>query len=311
MKTRLSLVRAMLFALLACLAATAFCAERNIVDAAGRAVRVPAQPLRLLALSEIDLDTLLALKIKPVGATAGRGQGGMPRYLGAAAAGLASVGNFGSPVLDLVIGLQPDLILVGSLPDPELLAQLDKIAPTVVSYKQGEDWQVALRRIAGAVGRSGQAEVLLADYHRRATALRERLGAQANATVSVVRWNPQGPSYMLKDAFASLVLADLKLRRPVAQSQPGVAHSPPLNLEALSRIDADWLFVGTLNAGGQASDALAAARQSPAFRQLGAVQKGHMVAVDGSLWTSPGGPLAALAILDDVEKAMLGHQRKF
>ncbi|HWW04184.1 iron-siderophore ABC transporter substrate-binding protein [Collimonas sp.] len=284
---------------------SAFSAERAIVDAAGRAVRVPVQPQRVLALSEIDLDSLLALKIKPVGATNGRGQGGMPHYLGNAVSGLASVGNFGSPVLDLVIAAQPDLILVGSLPDPELLAQLSKIAPTVVSYKQGEDWQLALRRIAEVVGRPAQADALLSAYRRRAETLRGKLGAQANATVSVVRWNPQGPSYMLKDAFASLVLADLKMRRPAAQMQAGVAHSPPLSLEALSRIDADWLFVGTLNTS-QANDALSAARQSPAFRQLGAVQKGHMVAVDGSLWTSPGGPLAALAILNDVEKAMLG-----
>jgi len=309
MTIRLSSIRAMLFALsaisMAFFTVSAFSAERAIVDAAGRAVRVPVQPQRVLALSEIDLDSLLALKIKPVGATNGRGQGGMPHYLGNAVSGLASVGNFGSPMLDLVIAAQPDLILVGSLPDPELLAQLSKIAPTVVSYKQGEDWQLALRRIAEVVGRPAQADALLSAYRRRAETLRGKLGAQANATVSVVRWNPQGPSYMLKDAFASLVLADLKMRRPAAQMQAGVAHSPPLSLEALSRIDADWLFVGTLNTS-QANDALSAARQSPAFRQLGAVQKGHMVAVDGSLWTSPGGPLAALAILNDVEKAMLG-----
>ncbi|MFC5475414.1 ABC transporter substrate-binding protein [Paraherbaspirillum soli] len=301
----MKILLSLMFALLT--AASAFGAERSIVDAAGRTVVVPAQPQRLLALSELDLDALLALKIKPVGATAGRGQSGMPRYLGSAAAGLASVGNFGSPVLDLVIGLQPDLILVGGLPDPELLAQLGKIAPTVVSYKPGDDWQAALRRIAAVVGRPAQADAFLSEYRSRAEALRGRLGSQADATVSVVRWNPQGPSYMLKDAFASLVLADLKLRRPAAQMQPGAAHSPPLSLEALSKIDGDWLFVGTLSAGGQASDALAAARQSPAFRQLGAVRNGHMVAVDGSLWTSPGGPLAALAILADVERAMVGR----
>ncbi|MDP5008500.1 MAG: ABC transporter substrate-binding protein, partial [Glaciimonas sp.] len=232
-------------------------------------------------------------------------QTGMPLYLGNAVAGIATVGNCGSPVLALVIAAQPDLILIGSMPDPDLLAQLNKIAPTVITYKQGESWQVAFRRIADIVGRSPQAAALLDTYQQRAATLRNKLGAQANATVSVVRWNPKGPAYMLKDAFASLVLADIKLQRPVAQMQPGVAHSPPLSLEALSKIDADWLFVGALNTA-QANDALAAARQSPAFRQLGAVQKNHMVAVDGSLWTSPGGPLAALAVLSDVEKAMLG-----
>ena len=94
---------------------------------ANRGLEEIYQPQRVLALSEIDLDSLLALKLKPVGATNGRGQSGMPHYLGNAVSGIAGVGSFGSPVLDLVIGAQPDLILVGSLPDPELLAQLSKI----------------------------------------------------------------------------------------------------------------------------------------------------------------------------------------
>lgn len=275
---------------------------RTVVDAAGRQVTVPDAPLRVLAMSELDLDTLLALGIEPAGATRGRGQQGMPRYLGKRAAAVPSVGNFASPVPELAIGLQPDLILAGGIPDPELLARLGKIAPTVVTYKPGEHWQVALRRIGTALGREAQADSLLGAYQQRANALGARLQA---ASVSVVRWNPQGPAYMLRDSFASLVLADLKLRRPASQQQPGAAHSPPLSMEALSLIDADWLFIGTLDQGGAAGSALQAAAASPAFKRLGAVQKGRMRAVDGSLWTGPGGPLAANAILAEVEQAML------
>jgi iron complex transport system substrate-binding protein len=257
-------------------------------------------PQRILALSELDLDALLALGIKPVGATKGRGQQAMPRYLGTAANGVPSVGNFASPVPDLALALQPDLILAGGVPDPELLARLGKIAPTVVTYKPGDHWQSALRKVAAAVGRSAQGEALLADYQRRAGSLRLRLEKQQGASVSVVRWNPQGPAYMLRDSFASLVLADLQLRRPAAQQQAGASHSPPLSMEALALIDADWLFVGTLD-----GSALNAANGSAAFQRLGAVKAGRMRAVDGSLWTGPGGPLAANAILADVEKAML------
>jgi iron complex transport system substrate-binding protein len=277
--------------------------ERVVIDAAERKVTLPQAPLRILAMSELDLDALLALGIQPRGATRGRGQQSTPRYLGKAASGIASVGNFASPVPDLAIALQPDLILAGGVPDPELLARLSKIAPTVVTYRPGEHWQSALRRIGAVVGRSAQAETVLAQYQQRAAALNARLQAQQGASVSVVRWNPHGPAYMLRDSFASLVLADLKLRRPASQQQPGAAHSPPLSMEALALIDADWLFVGTLD--GAAGGALDAASASPAFRRLNAVKRGRMRAVDGSLWTGPGGPLAANAILADVEKAML------
>jgi iron complex transport system substrate-binding protein len=277
---------------------------RALAIAAMLALSIPAlakEPLRVLALSELDLDALLALGITPVGATKGRGQQAMPRYLGKAADSVKSVGNFASPVPELALALQPDLILAGGVPDPELLARLGKIAPTVVTYRPGEHWQTALRRVGAAVGKTPQAEAVLADYQRRADALRVRLQGQLGASVSVVRWNPQGPAYMLRDSFASLVLADLKLRRPASQQQAGAAHSPPLSMEALVLIDADWLFVGTLDAGG----ALHAAAASAPFQRLKAVKAGHMRAVDGSLWTGPGGPLAAIAILADIEKAML------
>jgi iron complex transport system substrate-binding protein len=289
--------------LAALIALPALAAERLVLDALERKASVPATPVRILAMSELDLDALLALGIKPLGATRGRGQQSMPRYLGKEAASITSVGNFASPVPDLAIAQQPDLILAGGIPDPELIARLSKIAPTVVTYRPGENWQIALRRIGAVVGRSAQAESVLAAYQQRVTRLNTRLQSQQGATVSVVRWNPQGPAYMLRDAFASLVLADLKLRRPSSQQQSGAAHSPPLSMEALQLIDADWLFVGTLD--GTADKAFSAAAASPALRRLNAVKQGRMRAVDGSLWTGPGGPMAANALLDDIENAML------
>ncbi|WP_374351936.1 ABC transporter substrate-binding protein [Chitinimonas sp.] len=297
-----------LFALV--LALPALAAGKTVSDAQGRQLVVPDSPRRIVALSELDLDAALALGIKPVGATLGRGQGGMPRYLGQASAGIAPVGQFASPVLDKVLALQPDLILAGGLPDPQLLAQLEKIAPVAISYQLGEDWQTALQRIGTLTGRSAQAQLALASYQQQATALRQRLGKAAGARVSVVRWNPQGPAYMLRDAFASRVLADVGLQRPAGQDQPGIAHSPPLSMESLQRIDGDWLFIGTLAASGPASDALAAAQQNPAFRQLAAVRQGHMAAVDGSLWTSLGGPLAARALLAELEQHLLAGNAK-
>ncbi|PHV11875.1 ABC transporter substrate-binding protein [Chitinimonas sp. BJB300] len=291
-------------ALLVLCSAAALAGMHMVNDAQGRAVAVPDAPRRIVALSELDLDAVLALGIKPVGATLGRGQGTMPRYLGTAATGITPVGQFASPVLDKVLALKPDLILAGGMPDAEMLALLGKVAPTVVSYKLGEDWQTALRRIADMTGRTNEAQTVLSGYQQKTSALRGRLGPAAGARVSVVRWNPQGPAYMLRDAFSSKVLADIGLQRPAGQDQAGIAHSPPLSMESLQRIDGDWLFVGTLAADGQASEAMSAARHSSAFRQLAAVRNGRMVAVDGSLWTSLGGPLAAHAMLTEVEKVM-------
>lgn len=80
-------------------------------------------------------------------------------------------------------------------------------------------------------------------------------------------------------------------------------HSDPLSLENLSRLQGDWLFLATLNEEGD--EALAAAKDSPAFARLPVVDSGRVVPVDGQLWTSANGPLAAEAILDDIEAALV------
>lgn len=279
-------------------------AARTVVDARGLSITVPDKPLRVLALSELDLDAAIALKLVPIGATNGRGQDKIPHYLKQEAQAVSSVGPFAAPILDKVIALQPDLILAGGLPDPELLAQLQRIAPTVVSYRLGENWKVAFSRIATLLGRTPQAADFLKTYQQQLQRARARLTNTQHARVSVVRWNPQGPAYMLKDSFASQVLSDLQLQRPPAQLQAGMGHSQPLSLEALNRIDGDWLFIGTLTPQGQANDALKTVQTHPAFQQLNAVKKHHLVMVDGSLWTGLGGPLAALALVRDVSRAM-------
>nr|MBP9661458.1 ABC transporter substrate-binding protein [Aeromonas sp.] len=44
--------------------------------------------------------------------------------------------------------------------------------------------------------------------------------------------------------------------------------------------------------------------QTPAFQQLNAIKGKRFGAVDGSLWTSTGGPQAALKVIDDVEQLL-------
>src|SRR5690554_1422860 len=66
---------------------------RTVVDAAGKSVAVPWRPERVVALSEPDLDAMLALEQKPAGTVSGRGQTSTPRYLGDLPAGIPIVGT--------------------------------------------------------------------------------------------------------------------------------------------------------------------------------------------------------------------------
>lgn len=280
---------------------------RSITDARGLEVVVPARPQRVIALTEHDLDSALALGITPVGSVNGRGQAGLPAYLGERSAGIESVGSLAEPSLEKVAALDPDLILAGNLiPQIEaLLPGLAQIAPVVKTYNAGDDWKTAFAGTAAALNRDVEAAAFLADYNQRAAAIGARLPADTQLEASVVRWMPQGPVVMVPGTFSSLVLADVGLQRPAAHADLGGghgAHSDPLSLEQLELIDSDWLFIGALNAEG--STALETARSNPLFQQLAVVAENQVAVVDGAVWTSIGGPLAALQVLDDIEAAL-------
>ena len=74
-------IRLFLLLLSSLLAAPLQAATRHVQDAYGQEHEVPATPKRIVTLSEIDLDSVLALGIHPIGAVNGRGQTTLPRYL--------------------------------------------------------------------------------------------------------------------------------------------------------------------------------------------------------------------------------------
>ncbi|WP_019338998.1 iron-siderophore ABC transporter substrate-binding protein, partial [Stutzerimonas stutzeri] len=275
-------------------------ATREVEDAFGNTVTVPATPERVVTLDEIDLDTALALGVTPIGTVNGRGQAAPPRYLeGKVPSGIKVVGDLDNPNLETLLELEPDLILTGPV-KPEQLAIFNEIAPTVVTFKWAEPWRASMQRTAHVLNKDAEAKAFLDRYEARVAEARERLKDHQGETFSIVRWNPKGPSYMFKDAFSSTVVEDIGLVRPAHQQDPGHTHSMALSLESLELLDADWLVIGTLATSGEAVEALRQAEETPAFRQLSAIQAKRFAAVDGSLWTSLGGPMAALQVIEDV-----------
>lgn len=286
------------------LALPAMAETRQVQDAFGNTVSVPAAPKRVITLSEIDLDTALALGVTPVGTINGRGQAAPPRYLdGRLPAGIEVVGDIDNPNLETLLELEPDLILTGPV-KPEQLAILNEIAPTVITFNWARPWQESMQRTAQVLNRKAEAKAVLERYWARIEEARKRLADHQGETLSIVRWNPKGPSYMFLDAFSSSVVEDIGLVRPQHQQDPGHTHSMALSLESLELLDADWLVIGTLATSGEAVEAMQQAEQTPAFRQLSAIRAKRFGAVDGSLWTSLGGPQAALQVIEDVEELL-------
>jgi iron complex transport system substrate-binding protein len=277
-----------------------------VSDATGATVKVPVAPKRVVVLSELDLDSALALGVRPVGLTAGRGQRGAPEYLAAQAKGIPLVGAVTGPDIEKVVRARPDVILAGQLADEQVLGRLRKVAPTVRTTDATKDWQKSLRLTGTVLGRTAQADKVIAGYDDKVAALRKDLGPKAGASVSVARYSAKGTAVMQQGVFISDVLKDVGFKRPGVQNQKGAGHSTPISDENLEQIDGDWLFIGTLSSTGPDAGLLGRLAAEPAYRRLKAVRDKHVTVIDGSKWTSMGGPQAAVSVLDDIRKAMVG-----
>src|SRR5688500_9439876 len=148
---------------------------RTVTSAWGEAV-VPAEPLRIVSvLGYIDFESMLALDIRPLAAgTQGGtlGSGFAPHLAGLVDGVEALAWADGAPA-EAIAALQPDLIFA---PDAESADLLDELAPTVpAGAANGLEWKEDFLYIAAVLGRSDDAEDLLAGYEADAGDLAERL----------------------------------------------------------------------------------------------------------------------------------------
>ncbi len=277
-------------------------AEDTTVATAFGEVAVPADPERVVTLAESALDVALAVGVTPVGTTASRGGDTAPAYLGEDAADIPIVATVAEPNLEAVLEAQPDVILASAGLAQEQYDALAAIAPTVVPEGgTGGDWQAPLHTYAEALGADDALTAALDDVTARAEALAGQGALEGSA--AVVRWMANGPVLMNSALMpGSLLQAAGATPVQAAADLGGRPHSDPLSLENLGQVDADRLFLAAFGADG--TGALDAARTQPAFTQLSAVQGDATTEVNGSVWSSAAGPIAADLVMDDIEAAV-------
>jgi iron complex transport system substrate-binding protein len=265
-------------------------------------VTLPAEPGRVITLAENALDVALSVGVTPVGTTASRGGDKAPAYLGDEAAGIPVVATVSEPNLEAILAAEPDVILAAAGLEQAQYDALAAIAPTVVpEAPERGDWQAPLHTYAEALGADDELTEDLDAIADRAAAL-EQEGA-LDGSAAVLRWMANGPVLMNSTNMpGSLLTAAGATSLPAADDLGQRPHSDPLSLENLAQVDADRLFLAAFGADG--SGALEAARTQPAFTRLTAVAGGTATEVDGSVWSSASGPIAAGLVMDDIEAAV-------
>jgi len=173
-------------------------------------------------------------------------------------------------------------------------------------FESSAAWKDYLRFYADAVGRADEADRLIAAYEARARALGERIVARRGEApaVRVVRGDAAGHQVYLRDSLPGIVPDEVGLAVPPGEPRTGFAQDLPP--ERVGQIDADAIFVWSFGVNPQIAEdnrtAASTLMRSPLWRNLGAVRRGDVFLV-GDYWIG-GGPLAASAMLDDIERAL-------
>ncbi|MDQ1201255.1 iron complex transport system substrate-binding protein [Rhodococcus sp. SORGH_AS303] len=281
--------------------------DTRLVVGSGRATTVPADPQRVVVLTMTALDASCAVgtwervvgaPTAPLAPTAPPSGLLRPDYLGTGIAEIAGVGPEGSPDVDAIRALAPDVIIGGDALDPAVTAQLDGIAPTVLT-RASSSWLERSTLAAAAMGRRDAATRATEQYRARA----ETVGREQNSRIteaSLVRFGADGTQLLGDDSFAGQVLAQAGVRRP----GPQLGETRALPQDDLSDAEGDLIYVmfdgqAGLERGTEVMD-------SDAWKDLGAATDSRVFSVDDTVWSGEG-LVAAGAVLTDVSNTLNGY----
>lgn len=286
-------------------------ATRTVVDHVGREVEVPADPSAVIGLDVNYTADLVALGIMPIaGEDTIEGQfAGTEAYLpeGFDPASLPTFGSYFEPDLEVIIGLQPDLVIGPGTEFTEPFHEnLSQIAPTLLTERgTNGDWQPRFRATAEAVGRTDEADAVEADFRAFVDALPAGL---AETTVAFVRPTSEGGFRVdnLATSFPASVaeVAGIQVLEIEGVEVAQDASFYELSNERLGVLeDADVLIVPDFTVIGAEQDGLTQFTTNPLWEELPAVRDGAVVQVPGLVYNG-GNYFAAKALLDALVQAL-------
>ncbi|MFV2103405.1 ABC transporter substrate-binding protein [Micromonospora sp. LOL_024] len=140
----------------------------TVTDSRGKEVKLDAPATKVVGLEWGEVEMLVSLGVMPVGVADPEGYA---TWVTAAKldASVKDVGTRGEPSVDSIVALEPDLVVMEDDRGANLITQLEKYVPVVVA--KGSDasdnlgrMRADLKMIATAVGKTAQADQLLADF---------------------------------------------------------------------------------------------------------------------------------------------------
>lgn len=268
--------------------------EVRSIDTVRGTIEVPAEPLRVVTLEPVELDTAVALGMMPVGTAVLSEATGAPAYLGDEAASIELVGTVPEPRVEAIAALEPDLILGTESRHADFYDQLAAIAPTVFLENHAAPWKDNVRFVAAALGVEDRAEELLSDYRDRCAEIAEKYSTTGRTAQLIRPRNGEltlyGPS-----SFAGSTLECAGFTTP-PRAEWANDISVDLSPELASQAAADLILVTATDPSDPAA--------IPASVTANAAVLPNPHAVDQSYWITGVGPRGGQTVLDDIERIL-------
>jgi len=274
-------------------------AAREITHAMGVA-EVPDNPQRIVVLTNEGTEALLAVGITPVGAV--RSWLGDPWYdhIAEQMAEVTVLGEESAVNLEVLVSLEPDLILGNKQRHENIYEQLAAIAPTVISERLRGDWKINMELYTEAAGKGEEGKAALAAFDQRVADIRAALGDSVEEEISIARFMAAQTRIYFRDSFSGLILEEIGFARPASQDKPEFAEE--ITKERIPEFEGDRLIYFTYETGNGEADSQAADwTADPLWQNLEVVKAGKVHAVSDAVWNTAGGIIAANLLLDDVE----------
>jgi len=288
---------------------TATPTTRAIDDMFGT-VNLPDRPERVIADNNTTLGNMLALGVKPVGASVNLNS--LPTYLANQMEGVVDVtAPDGGVDLEKALALNPDLIIaVGGNREGGWNAESCdsyRQAATTFCYQQDyvyeEDIKQNVISVAAARGIEDAADEIIADYDARVADLSEQVRAAGfnDKSVTVIRVFQDGTYSIRVGTSESIVFRAVGIPQPEGQQDPE-EFSIDLSLERLNVLNEAYAIVVYIDDNSQETPE--SLLDLEVWQGLTPVQEERIIFVSSGVWNSID-ILGAMEIMNDVEEQLL------
>lgn len=230
---------------------------------------------------------------------------------------VVNVGGRQEPNLEAIAALEPDLIIGTSFRHDGMIADLEKIAPTVIFNPYPEDEKMDLyqemittfNEVAKAVDKTKEAEQVLVDldakYEEAKTKIDNANLKTKDVILTLAYTGPQAPEVRVftPNSMASIMLGKIGLNNIHVPDQFEMYGSSTYNVEGLTKYeDANYLYIVQDNDNIYEKQL----KDNAVWKNLNFVKEDRLYELGGDTWLY-GGPLSAETLLNKITTTMVNQ----